>query len=91
MQYIAGSVATCNMTPDTNCLTDYRECSRPPCLGNGGTKLTAGYGELTASYRFDNGWVQVKLHDVAYASLLSYNLISLPSLALKDNTYAGDK
>ena len=30
------------------------------------------------------------LHDIAHAPLLSYNLISLPSLALKGHTYAGD-
>ena len=35
--------------------------------------------------------MHVKLHDVAYAPLLSYNSISLPSLALKGHTYAGDK
>ena len=28
-QYIADSGATCHMTPDTDGLTNYRECSRP--------------------------------------------------------------
>ena len=42
------------------------------------------------AFRSDNGWVHVKLHDVAHAPLLSYNLISLPFLALKGHTYAGD-
>ena len=35
--------------------------------------------------------MHVKLHDVARAPLLSYNFISLASLALKGHTYAGDK
>ena len=35
--------------------------------------------------------MHVKLHDVAHTLLLSYNLISLPSLTLKGHTYAGDK
>ena len=35
--------------------------------------------------------MHVKLRDVAHTPLLSYNLISLPSLALKGHTYAGDK
>ena len=35
--------------------------------------------------------MHIKLHEVAHAPLLSYNLISLPSLALKDHTYAGEK
>ena len=29
VQYIADNVATCNMTPDADDLTNYRECSRP--------------------------------------------------------------
>ena len=33
----------------------------------------------------------VKLHDVAHVRLLSYNTISLPSLAHKGHTYACDK
>ena len=91
VQYIADSVTTCHMTPDTDGLTNYRECSRPLDLPNGGTTSIAGYGDLTVAFRSDNGWVRVKLHDVAHAPLLSYNLISLPSLALKGHTYAGDK
>ena len=35
--------------------------------------------------------MQVKLYDVAHTPLLSYNFISLPSLALRGYTYAGDK
>ena len=35
--------------------------------------------------------MHVKLHDVTLAPLLSYKRISLPSLALKGHTYAGDK
>ena len=79
------------MTPDADDLTNYRECSRPLGLANGGTTSIAGYGDLTVAFRSDDGWVHVKLHDVAYAPLLSYNLISLTSLALKGDTYAGDK
>ena len=91
VQYIADSTATCNMTPDADGIINYRECSQPPCLANGKTTSIAGYGELTIIFRSDNGWGHVKLHDVAHAPLLSYNLISLPSLALKGHTYAGDK
>ena len=35
VQYIADSAATCNMMPDTDDLTNYRECSRPLGLANG--------------------------------------------------------
>ena len=35
--------------------------------------------------------MHVKLHDVAHTSLLSYNLISFPYLALKGYMDAGDK
>ena len=91
MQYIDDIAATCNMSPDTDGLTDYRECSRPLGLANGGTASIAGYGDLTVAFRSDTGWVHVKLHDVANTPLLSYNVISLPSLALKGHTYAGDK
>ena len=35
--------------------------------------------------------MHVKLHDVAHTPLLTNNLISLPPLALKGHTYAGDK
>ena len=91
VQYIADSAATCNMTPDADGPTNYRECSRPLGLANGGTTFIAGYCDFTVSFRSDNGWEHVKLHDVAHSLLLSYNLISLPSLALKGHTYAGDK
>ena len=37
VQYIADSAATCNMTPDADGLTNYRECSRP--LGQTGRKF----------------------------------------------------
>ena len=91
VQYIADSATTCHMTPDADGLTNYRECSRPLGLANGGTTSITGYGDLTVAFCSDNGWVNVKLHDVAYTPLLSYNLISLPSLALKGHTYAGNK
>ena len=48
-------------------------------------------GNLILAFRSDNGWVHVKLHDVVHVPLLSCNLISLPSLALKGHTYEGDK
>ena len=92
VQYIADSAATCNMTPDADGLTNYRECSLPLGLANGGTMSIVGYGELTVASRSDNGWVYGKLHNVAHAPLLSYNIIPLiPSLVLKGHTYAGDK
>ena len=79
---IAGSVATCYMMPDADDLTNYRECCRPLGLANGGTTYIADYGDLNrVAFSSDNGWVHLKLH-VVHTSLLSYNLISLPSLAL---------
>ena len=90
MQYIADSAATCKMTPDAGGLTNFRECSRPLGLANGGTTPIAGYGDLSVAFRPDNGWVHVKLHDVAYAPLLSINVISLPYFTLKGHTYACD-
>ena len=91
VQYIADSVATRNMTPDADDLTNYRECSRPPGLANGETTSIAGYGDPTVAFCSDDGWVHIKLHDVAHTPLLSYNLISLLSLVLNGHMYAGDK
>ena len=90
MQYIAYSAVTWNMTPDADGLTKYKY-SRPLSLTNGRTTSIAGYDDLTVAFHSDNGWVHVKLHDVAHVPLLRYSLISLSSLALKSHTYAGDK
>ena len=90
VQYIADSAATCNMTPDADGFTNYSECNQPLGLANGGTTSIACYLELTMAFRSDNGWVHVILHNVAHAPLLSNNLISLPSLALKGHVCAGD-
>ena len=65
VQYIADSAATCNMTPDTDGLTNYRECSRPFDLANGETNYIVGYGDLMVSLRTDHGWVRVEMNDVA--------------------------
>ena len=54
VQYIADSAATCNTMPDINGLTNYRECSRPLGLANGGTTSITGYDELTVAFRSDN-------------------------------------
>ena len=54
---------------DADGLTNYRECSRPLGLTSGGTTSIAGYGDLTVAFRSDNGWVRVKLHDVAHTSV----------------------
>ena len=91
VQYIADSAATCNMTPDADGLTNYRECSRPLCLANGEEISIVGYGDLTVNFRTDHRWVCVKMNDVAHVPQLSYNLISLPSMTLKGHTYTGDK
>ena len=42
VQCIADSAETCNMVPDADGLTNYRECSRPLDLANGGTTPIAG-------------------------------------------------
>ena len=89
VQYIADSASTCNTTQDAGGFTNYRECSRPLGLANGGTTSITGDRKLTAAFRSDNGWVHLNLH-VVHAPLLSCNLISLPSLTLKGHTYAGD-
>ena len=80
-QYIADSGATCHLTPDADGLTNYRECSRPLGLTDRGKISIAGYGDLTVVFRSNGSWVHVRLHDVAHASLVSYNLVSLISLA----------
>ena len=87
-QYIADSGATCHMTPDTDGLTNYRECSRPLGLADRRKIPIAGYGDLTVAFRSNDSWVHVKLHDVAHVSLLSYNLVSLTSLAQEGNPSA---
>ena len=91
VQYIADSAATCNMTPDADGLTNYRECSRPLGLANGEEISIVGYGDLTVNFRADHRWVRIKMNDVAHVPQLSYNLISLPSMTLKGHTYTGDK
>ena len=91
VQYIADSAATCNMTPDADGLTNYRECSRPLGLANGEEISIVGYGDLTVNFRTDHGWVRVKMNDVAHVPQLCHNLISLPSMTLKGHTYMGDK
>ena len=91
VQYIADSAATCNMTPDADGLTNYRECSRPLGLANGEEISIVGYGDLTVNFRTDHRWVRVKMNDVAHVPKLSHNLISLPSMTLKGHTYTGDK
>ena len=90
VQYIADSAATCNMTPDADGLTNYRECSRPLVLANGEEISIVGYGDLTVNFRTDHRWVRVEMNDVAHVPQLSYNLISLPSMTLKGHTYTGD-
>ena len=91
VQYIADSAATCNMTPDADGLTNYRECRRPLGLANGEEISIVGYGDLTVNFRTDHRWVRVKMNDVAHVPQLSHNLISLPSMTLKGHTYMGDK
>ena len=91
VQYIADSTATCNMTPDADGLTNYRECSRPLGLANGEEISIVGYGDLTESFCTDHGWIRVEMNDVAHVPQLSYNLISLPSMTQKGHTYTGDK
>ena len=91
MHYIADSAATCNMTPNSDGLTCYRECSRPLGLANGEEISIVGYGDLTVNFRTDHRWVRVKMNDVAHVPQLSHNLISLPSMTLKGHTYMGDK
>ena len=91
VQYIADSAATCNMTPDADGLTNYRECSRPLGLANGEEISIVGYGDLTVNFRTEHRWVRVKMNDVAHVPQLSHNLISLPSMTLKGHTYMGDK
>ena len=91
VQYIADSAATCNMTPDADGLTNYRERSRPLGLANGEEISIVGYGDLTVNFRTDHRWVRVKMNYVAHVPQLSHNLISLPSMTLKGHTYTGDK
>ena len=57
VQYIADSAAACNMTPDADGHTNYRECCRPLGLANGETTSIAGYGDLTVAFFSDHGWV----------------------------------
>ena len=91
VQYIADSAATCNMTPDADGLTNYRECSRPLGLANGEEISIVGYGDLTVSFCTDHGWIRVETNDVAHVSQLSYNLIAPPSMTQKGHIYTGDK
>ena len=91
VQYIADSAATCNMTPDADGLTNYREYSKSLGLANGEEISIVGYGDLTVSFCTDHGWIRVEMNDVAHVPQLSYNLISLPFMTQKGHTYTGDK
>ena len=91
VQYIADSAATCNMMPDADGLTNYRECSRSLGRANGEAIFIVGYDDLTVNLRTDHGWVRVEMNDVAHTPLLNNNLISLPSMTLQGHTYTGDK
>ena len=91
VQYISDSAATCNMTPDADGLTNYREYSRPLGFANGEEISIAGYGDLTVNLLTDHRWVRAEMNDVAHVPLLNYNFISLPSMTLQGHTYTGDK
>ena len=91
VQHIADSAATCNMTPDADGLTNYRECSRPLSLANGEAISIVGFGDLTVNLRIDHEWVRVEMNDVVHVPLLNYNLISLLFMTLQDHTFTGDK
>ena len=80
-QYIADSGATCHMTSDAAGLTNYRECSWPLRLADKRKISIAGYGDLTVTFRSNDSWVHANLHDVVHVPLLSYNLVSITSLA----------
>ena len=85
-QYVADSRATCHMTPNVDGLTNYRECSRPLGHADRRKMSIAGYGDITAAFRSNDSWVHVKLHNVAHVPLLSYNVVSLTSLAQEGHT-----
>lgn len=90
VRHIADSAATCQMTPDGDGLTNYRECSRPLGFANGGEVYIVGYDLPPVTLRTDNGWVRIELNKVSHAPLLHYHLISLPTLAINGNTYVSD-
>ena len=79
------------MTPDADGLTNYRECSRSLGLADKGTISIAGYGDLTVAFHSNGSCVHVKLHGVAHVPLLSYNLVSLTSLAQEGHPSAVEK
>ena len=87
-QYIADSGATCHLTPDADGSTNHRECSRPLVLADRRKISIAGYGDLTVAFRSNDSWAHVKLHDVVRVPLLSYNLVSITSLAQEGHSSA---
>ena len=80
-QYIADSGATCHMTSHADGLANYRERSRPLGLADRRKISIAGYGDLTVAFCSNDSWVHVKLHDIAHVPLVSYDRVSLTSLA----------
>ena len=87
-QHIADTRGTCHLTPDADCLKSYEKWSRSLDLAVRRKIAIAGYGDLTLAFRFNESWVHVQLHDVPHAPLLSYNRISLTSLAPEDHLSA---
>ena len=88
MQYIADSGKTYHLTPDADGLTNCRECSQPLGLADKRKISIADYDDLTVAFRSNDSWVRVKLHIVAHAPLLSYNLVSFASLAQRGHSSA---
>ena len=87
-QYIADSRGTCHLMSDADGLTNYQKCSRSLGLAVRRKISIAGYSDLTVAFRSNDSWVHVQLHDVPHASLLSYNLVALTSLAQEDHPSA---
>ena len=90
-QYLANRGVACHLTPDVDGLTNYREFRRLLGLVDRRKISIAGYGDLTVAFGSNDSWVQVKLNDVAHAPLLSYNLVSLTSLAQEGHPSALEK
>lgn len=89
MRYVADTAATCSMFTSADDFVNYLECSGFVKGASGEKSPIHGYGDVTTVFRSGGEWVPVTLTHVAHAPELSYNLVSISTLAEENHTYSG--
>ena len=79
--WIFDSGSSGHVTPNASQMQNFRSCNRFLRVACGKLLPIEGFGDLALNFRSSQGVVRVMLKNVAYVPLLSYHLLSLPSLA----------